>query len=161
MNLRLERLSSDDDSTIGSLFIDGRFMCATVEDEFRATKQVHETRIPAGVYGIKLRAEGGFHERYAAYYGKKFGADWHRGMLHLQQVPGFEYILIHTGNTDDDSSGCIIVGLTANLNAEGGGSVAQSRAAYEKLYPIVRDALLRGEQVSITIVDKDRLASAA
>lgn len=160
MNLRLERLSSDADSTVGNLYVDGRFICATVEDEFRATKQVHETRIPAGVYPIKLRAEGGFHERFAAHYGQKFGPGWHRGMLHLQQVPGFEYILIHTGNTDDDSSGCIIVGLTANLNPEGGGSVANSRAAYEKLYPIVRDALLRGDGVSIAVIDKDRLAHA-
>lgn len=152
MNLRLERLSSDGDSTIGSLFVDGKFICATVEDEFRADKLIHETRIPAGTYGIKLRAVGGFHERTLA----RYGADWHKGMLWLQNVPGFEFILIHTGNTDDDTSGCIIVGMTANVNADGGGSIANSRPAYEKLYPIVRDALLRGETVQISVVDKDR-----
>lgn len=152
MNLRLERLTADNDSTIGVLFVDGRFVCFTVEDEFRATKIAAETRIPAGVYDIKLRAVGGFHDRFLA----KFGASWHRGMLHLQNVPGFEYILIHTGNTDDDSEGCLIVGLGALTTRDGGGNLTGSVDAYQKLYPLVRDALLRGERVTITIVDRDR-----
>lgn len=157
MNLRLERLTADADSTIGALFLDGRFQCFTVEDEFRATKVARETRVPAGVYDVKLRAEGGFHQRFL----EKFGPTWHKGMLHLQHVPGFEYVLIHTGNTDDDTEGCVIVGLGANVTLEGGGGLANSVLAYQKFYPPVRDALLRGERVTLTIVDRDRLEAAA
>lgn len=152
MRLQLDRLSSDADSTIGNLYVDGAFFCVTCEDEYRLAKLAKETRIPAGVYTIRLRAEGGFHQRYLA----KFGPDFHKGMLHLQDVPGFEYILIHVGNTDEDTEGCILVGLTANLNEDGGGTIANSVAAYKKLYPVVRDALLRGDDVFISITDKDR-----
>lgn len=152
MKLVLERLTSDSDSTIGQIRADEKFACFTLEDEFRAAKVMHETRIPAGTYGLKLRAEGGFHEKYKA----KYGADWHKGMLHLQSVPGFEYVLIHTGNSDDDSSGCLLVGMTANVNEKGGGTVSGSNVAYASLYPKVRDALLRGEACTITIVDRDR-----
>lgn len=155
MRLRLERVSSDADSTIGHLFVDGRFICATVEDEFRRDKVAKETRIPAGTYRIKLRAIGGFHMRYQEFYDKVLGPGWHKGMLWLQDVPNFQYILIHKGNTDDDTEGCIIVGLTANVNPQGGGTVINSRPAYELLYPMVRDALLRGETVDIDVVDRD------
>lgn len=152
MNLTLIRTTSDADSTLGELLINGVRVCYTVEDEYRAKKQMHETRIPAGTYEIKLRTVGGFHNKFLA----KFGPNFHRGMLWLQDVPGFEFILIHTGNTDDDSSGCIIVGTSRVKNNSGGGTVSRSVEAYQNVYPGVRDALLRGEKVTITIEDRDR-----
>ena len=151
MKLNLKRTSSDSDSTLGVLSIGADVQCVTVEDEYRAQKMQHETRIPRGTYKIKLRTVGGFHDRYK----RKFG-DWHQGMLWLQDVPGFEYILIHTGNTDADSSGCIIVGARAIKNGKGGGTVTESVKAYEALYPKVRDAIIRGDDVTITIEDLDR-----
>lgn len=152
MKLTLKRMSSDSDSTLGILSIGADVQCVTVEDEYRAQKMMHETRIPRGTYKIKLRTVGGFHEKHL----KKYGADWHKGMLWLQEVPGFEYILIHSGNSDDDSSGCIIVGTRAIKNGKGGGTVTESVKAYQALYPKVRDAILRGEDVTISIEDHDR-----
>jgi hypothetical protein len=151
MNLRLERFISDDDTTISSIAVDTHWNCFGCEDEFRAVKVAKETRIPAGTYRIKLRAEGGFHERYLA----KFGPQFHKGMLWLQDVPNFQWVLIHIGNTDEDTEGCILVGATANT-VPGSLSIGNSLTAYQKLYPVVRDALLRGEAVQITVVDKDR-----
>lgn len=151
MNLRLERFISDDDTTLSMLYIDSRFACFGCEDEFRPIKVANETRTPAGTYRLKLRAEGGFHERYLA----KFGPQFHKGMLWLQDVPNFEWVLIHIGNTDEDTAGCLLVGATANA-VPGSLSIANSLMAYQKLYPPIRDALLRGEAVQITIVDKDR-----
>lgn len=151
MNLQLYRLISDDDTTISAFFIEGRFYAFGCEDEFRVVKLAKETRIPAGTYEIRLRTVGGFHEKYLA----KFGALFHKGMLWLQNVPGFEYVLIHIGNTDEDTEGCILVGATANT-VPGALSVSNSTAAYQKLYPVIRDALLRGERVHITITDRDR-----
>ena len=67
MKLEVLRISSQDDSTNGILFdvTEGRkFLCYTLEDEYRETKVMSETRIPAGTYKITLRKVGGFHGRY-------------------------------------------------------------------------------------------------
>ena len=107
MKLEVLRISSQEDSTNGILFdiTDGerKFLCYTIEDEFRADKVRGETRIPNGEYKLTLRTEGGFHNRYNAKYG-----DWHRGMIYVNDVPGFEWILWHTGNTDESTVGCLI-----------------------------------------------------
>ena len=156
MILEVLRISSQKDSTSGILFdiTDNKrkFLCYTVEDEYRATKVMHETRIPAGVYQLTLRSEGGFHSRYIL----KYGADWHRGMIYVNNVPGFEYILWHTGNTDESTSGCLILGdsQTSNL-VQADGFVGSSVNSYKKVYPIVRDAILSGEKVLVKYVDFD------
>src|SRR5688500_1725133 len=98
----LVRISSNTESTIGALFYgdlkSGEFRCFTREDQKQAVKVPRETRIPAGTYKIKLRAEGSMQAKYSELYG------WHRhGMLWLQDVPGFEWIYIHPGNTDADT----------------------------------------------------------
>jgi len=131
MKLTLERYYSTSDFTIGRLFIDGEFECYTLEDEFRSKKVMSETRIPAGTYEIKLRLFGGHHEKYA----KKF--PFHKGMLWLQNVPNFKDILIHIGNTDEDTAGCILVGKTADLIK---GFIGQSTVAYTELYHKVVNA---------------------
>src|SRR6056300_888421 len=114
MELEVLRFSSQKDSTNGILFdvTEGRkFLSYTLEDEYRKEKVAGETRIPAGTYKITLRTTGGFHGRYE----KKYGA-MHKGMLWVRDVPGFEYILIHTGNTDEHTSGCLLTGLTSDSN---------------------------------------------
>ena len=74
----------------------------------------------------------------------------HKGMLWLQDVPGFEYILIHTGNTDEHTSGCLIVGNTqADLDNGKDGFIGGSRDAYTKLYNKVAKQLLIGNPVTI------------
>ena len=89
MKLVVLRISSQNDSTNGLLMeedSDGRlhFLCYTLEDEHRENKISKETRIPAGTYDIKLRKEGGFHNRYAS----KYGSPFHKGMIWVQDVPG-------------------------------------------------------------------------
>jgi hypothetical protein len=75
-------------------------------------------------------------------------------MLELQDVPNFQYILIHTGNTDEHTAGCLLVGETQqDLDKGKDGFVGGSGDAYKKLYPKVRDALLAGEKVTIKYSD--------
>ena len=103
MKLEVLRISSESDSSSGLVFdvTNGRkFLCYSLEDEYRSEKVMHETRVPAGTYKILLRKEGGFHGRYT----KKYGS-MHKGMLHVQDVPNFKWILIHTGNTDEHTAG--------------------------------------------------------
>ena len=151
MKLRVVRYNSSDDFTLGMLLdeTNGKhFLCYTLEDEHRDEKVMHETRIPAGTYKITLRTVGGFHSRYA----KKYG-DMHKGMLWVRDVPGFEYILIHTGNTDEHTSGCLLVGNTSDTKGFVGGSVN----AYKKIYPAIAKALEDGKEVTITYENYDEV----
>ena len=145
MKLQVVRTQFGKDATNGLLFIDGKFECYTLEDQYQAVKVMHETCIPEGEYDIEFRKTGGFHTRYSAKYGNS-----HYGMLHLQDVPGFTYILIHSGNTDEHTSGCLIVGETQqDLDLGKDGFVGQSVKAYKAMYRKVANELLQGKKVSI------------
>jgi len=155
MKLEVLRFSSQTDSTSGLLFevtdIKRHFLCYTLEDERRALKVRGETRVPAGTYKIELRNEGGFHQRYTKKY-----PGIHRGMLHITDVPNFEYILIHTGNTDEHTAGCLIVGDAQENNLLlPDGFVGKSVNAYKRIYPSIAKAISQGEEVTITYIDYD------
>ena len=145
MKLTVVRHQFGTDATNGLLFINGIFECYTVEDQYQAVKVMHETCIPEGTYDIKFRTVGSFSERYKKKYGNA-----HYGMLHVQDVPNFTYILIHTGNTDEHTSGCLIVGETQqDLDISDDGFIGHSGKAYSKLYNKVSKDLLLGKSVSI------------
>lgn len=159
MKLEVLRISSQKDSTNGILFDttggQRKFLCYTLEDEYRPleAKVMGETRIPAGTYKITLRTVGGFHTRYGERYG-----DAHHGMLWVRNVPGFEYILIHSGNTDEHTAGCLLVGDSQNENiTKSNGFIGASRTAYERIYGPIADALKSGKQVTITYTDFDTI----
>lgn len=143
MELKVIRYNSQDDFTQGLLSINGEFECYTIEDEQRTVKVWGETAIPNGRYEIKLRLVGKFHDNYKNKF--KF---FHKGMLHVTNVPGFEYILIHIGNTDDDTAGCLLVGRSTSKSA-----IAESTIAYEIMYKKVIVAFEKGEKVFIEYVN--------
>lgn len=149
----VQRFSSQSDSTLGLLFdvTDGRkFLCYTLEDEARDTKVKGETRIPAGTYKLKLRAEGGYHQRYV----KKYGS-MHKGMIHVQDVPGFTYILWHTGNNDEHTMGCLLLGDTSQQNISKAGFIGASTDAYKRVYPDIAAAIQEHGIAEVTYVDFD------
>jgi len=159
MELEVIRISSGTDSTNGILLesieqgneIDGcwkqrKFLAYTLEDEQRDEKVFGETRIPDGTYKLGLRKEGGYHQKYS----KRF-SDIHIGMLHVLNVPNFEYILIHCGNTDEHTAGCLLVGDSQENNQiKKDGFIGKSSQAYKRIYPRIASALERGEEVKIT-----------
>jgi hypothetical protein len=155
MELTVKRLADNGDTTIGAFYINGVFACFTIEDEEqKGEKVMHETRVPNGTYSVGLRAEGGFHQRYGAKY-----PDIHKGMLCIHNAPGwkietdthnFQYILIHVGNTDEHTSGCLLL----NFGVDGANFVgSNSGNAYKAIYPIIANALESGEEVTITYKD--------
>ncbi len=151
MELEVLRFSSHSDSTLGMLFDvtnQREFICFTLEDEHRDKKIMHETRIPAGTYQLKLRTVGGFHERYKNKYGSM-----HKGMIHVQDVPGFEYILWHTGNNDDHTSGCLLLGDTSQQNITKAGFIGASTDAYKRVYPRIAEAIECGDEVKVEYKD--------
>jgi|TARA_R100001126_G_C4805487_1_gene139129 hypothetical protein len=153
MKLEVLRISSGPDSTSGIMFIvdedERSFVCYTLEDEHRNEKKYGETRIPAGTYKIKLRTEGGYHQKYS----KRFPSI-HRGMLHIIDVPNFEYILIHCGNTDEHTAGCLLVGDSQENNQlVSNGFIGKSTQAYKRIYPKIAEELLNNNEVLITYKD--------
>ena len=152
MELEVLRFSSQGDSTLGMLFdtTDNcrKFLCFTLEDEHRDVKVRSETRIPEGTYTLKLRKEGGFHNRYAYKYGLE-----HKGMIHVQDVPGFEYILWHTGNNDKHTAGCLLLGDTSQQNITKEGFIGSSTVAYKRVYPLIASAIESGEEVKVEYID--------
>ena len=154
MKLEVLRFSSGDETTMGALFDitrGRRFLAFTLEDEHRDAKVKGETCIPAGEYDLELRTVGGFHKRYLDRYGAM-----HKGMLWVRRVPGFSFILIHTGNTDDHTEGCLLVGDSAIQNVTEEGSIGASRTAYKRIYPPIARAISAGTQVTIRYTDFDR-----
>ena len=110
-----------------------------------------ETRIPAGTYKVILRTIGRIHNNYI----KRF-ADIHKGTLHVIDVPNFKYILIHCGNTDEHTAGCLLVGDSqTNNQVKKDGFIGSSTNAYKRVYPPIAEALECGEEVTITYVDFD------
>ena len=163
MKLKAVRFSSQEDSSSWLLFdaTNGMdFLCYTLEDERRKDKVMSETRVPAGVYSIKLRDEGGMTKRYAAKY-----KDMHKGMLCIHNAPDwkivtpdmtFQYVLIHVGNTDEHTAGCLIIGDTQENNVlKKDRFKGKSVQAYKRVYPLIVKALEAGEEVSIEYIDLD------
>ena len=147
MKIDVKRIYDDGDCTIGALYIDRKFECFTLEDEKREQKVHSETRIPEGSYCVGLRPVGGFHKRYSG----KFPTI-HKGMLQVLDVPGFEYVLIHIGNDDEDTAGCLLVGSDLGW-IDGQRAVVQSTRAYKRLYPKVLRAIESADVVEISYYD--------
>ena len=153
MKLEVIRFNKGVDSTNGILFDitddKRKFLCYTLEDESRVEKVYGETCIPEGEYKINFRREGGYHAKYS----KRF-SDIHMGMLEVCNVPNFKYILLHCGNTDEDTAGCLLVGDTQeNNNIKKNGFIGRSTAAYTRIYPDIADALRKREDVTIEYRD--------
>lgn len=150
MYLLALRYNSDVDHTNSVLLVDGKYECDGLEDEYRKIKVPGETRIKDGIYPIRFRKVGGFHQRYL----KRFGSYFHKGMLEICNVPNFKYVLIHILNTDKETDGCYGVGYANRNNANW---ICNSTIAYKKLYPKVRNALLRDEKVFIEFKTVDKI----
>ena len=77
-------------------------------------------------------------------------------LLHICDVPNFEYILIHTGNTDEHTAGCLLVGDSQENNVIiKDGFIGKSGNAYKRIYPAIAKAIELNEEVTITYIDHD------
>ena len=147
MKIDIYRYQHGLDSTLGLLFVNGIFRCYTCEDEYRSKKLAGETRIPDGTYPMVLRDEGTMIKRYQ----ERFFGERHPGMLWLLNVPDFEYVYIHIGNTEKDTDGCILVGNQPSNAKDNYGHIYDSASAYIALYREVLAAIDNNEKVTVTI----------
>lgn len=142
MEILLQRVAKKDKYTIGKLYINDQYFCDTLEDtdrgltqsmteqQIKSKKVYGETAIPTGTYRIVISYSNRFKKQ----------------MPLLLNVPGFSGIRIHTGNTEKDSLGCILVGKNKAV-----GKVLESRDTYNKLFSILQKA---NEKETIKIIIK-------
>jgi hypothetical protein len=149
MKIVLQRLKTVGEATLGTIAINDVFECFTLEDLPRDVKIAGATRIPAGTYRLTLQKYGTMHEKYAA----KFGA-WHRGMIHINDIPNFEGVHIHIGQRPIDTRGCPLVGTDYDDNADDP-HLIDSTGAYKAMYPKVADAIEAGD-VFIDVRDEEK-----
>lgn len=131
MKLTLQRKWLSDRATIGELFVNGAFFCFALEDHLRAlgVKVKGQTAIPAGSYQVVLTWSNRFQ----------------KVMPRLVNVPMFDGCLIHAGNTERDTAGCILVGRKHAEN-----QISDSRAAFVDLYNLLAATVVR-EKIGIEI----------
>ena len=153
MKLTLKRIAKKLDYTIGRLYVDGVYVCDTLEDRDRGLKDsmaeafiirkkiYGQTAIPTGTYHIDM-------DTYSPKFGNRVWARNYRGRIpRLLSVKGYSGVLIHVGNTAKDTEGCILVGKNKVV-----GKVLESTAAFRDLMDkYLVPAHIREEEITITI----------
>lgn len=141
MELLVKRTTFTEESTVGELYVNGKFECYVIEDKDRGLtkdmplatieqKKVYgKTAIPKGRYEVAIT----------------FSNHFQKYLPLLLGVPGYEGIRIHSGNTAADSLGCILPGKIKGKNV-----VQQSRPAFEALFSKLK-AVEKKEKIFITI----------
>lgn len=156
MNLNLKRKNFADTYTLGNLFVNGEYFCDTLEDkdrglmdsmsleEIKSKKVYGQTAIPKGTYEITLDVVSPKFSKYPFYM------EVCKGKLpRLQNVKGFEGILIHVGegaNGANLTKGCILVGKNTIK-----GGLTESKETFKKLYSLLQDSKNKGEKLTIKI----------
>ncbi len=148
MKLLLKRIALRDTYTIGKLYVDNHYFCDTLEDKVRDLnkdgdlndagegKVAGQTAIPYGTYKVTMDVQSPKFSQRASYA-------WCKGYLpRLLNVPQFDGIMIHSGNTADHSSGCILCGENKVK-----GKVINSMNTLKRLVGILKGA----DDITITI----------
>ena len=136
--------------TLSTIHLPGGEKFYSLENGVRVPKVPKETRIPAGMYEVLFRHEGGFFERYS----KVFNGN--HPMLWLQDVPDFEWVYYHIGNYNRDTDGCILTGNGYQINdtqVKTTVMVTGSKEGYTQFYGLVSEQLKKGVQVYTNIID--------
>lgn len=149
MRLELTRIYKGRDYTIGRLYVDGVYLCDTLEDtdrglssamtsaEIKAIKVFGKTAIPRGMYFVDMQT-------VSPRFRLRKWAKAHGGRVpRLHGVRGFDGVLIHPGNTAADTDGCILVGYN-----KAKGKVLDSVTAYERLFALLDAA---PELITLTV----------
>lgn len=154
--IEVVRQKSKPDWTRSSFYFDGLAAGVGIEDEKRAVKIKGETRIDNGVYVMGLR----FSPKFSGSYYRDDAGEIIRAnkrttealkrryhttheLIWVKDVPNFEYILWHWGNTDDQTNGCYLVGSSFGMLGDQEG-IYSSRKKYEEIYPEIWRSIRKG-----------------
>lgn len=149
VQLQLLRYSDDGETTLGLLHVNGTFYCYTLEDTYQETKIAGQTRIPAGIYSIAWRKE--LTELTQTYQNRY--PDWFTYHLHIQKVPEFSAIYLHSGGDHTQTEGCILVSDSLSATDKQA-FLTNSRTTFERLYKYLEAQLEVGKTIQIEIRDE-------
>ena len=149
MEIRVRRIALRDTYTIGKMYIDGEYFCDCCEDKVRdldnEVKVPNQTAIPYGTYEITLDVQSSKYSNFKKY---PWAKEYNGYLPRLTNVPLFLGVLIHPGNSEQDTSGCLLVGENKVV-----GKVINSQATFNRLmHEYLLPAKNRGEKINITIV---------
>ena len=142
------------DYRMSKLYINGQYFCDVIEDrdrgltstmsieEIKKKKKAGDTAIPTGTYKVRMDIPSPRFSKSNWYIKNCNGAK----MPRLKDVPGYDGVLVHCGNTAKDTEGCILVGKN-----DVKGMVTKSKDYFLKLYNIMYTAYKKGENIEITI----------
>lgn len=152
MKILLKRIYKKEKYTIGNLYINNVFFCNTLEDtdrgltsqmsleEIKSKKIYGETAIPTGTYSINMNT-------VSPKFKDRAWAKPYKGILpRLENVKGYEGVLIHVGNNQEATSGCLLVGENKIK-----GKVINSTATFYELMTVLLKAKSAGESIELTI----------
>ena len=158
MKITVERTFRGPKYTIGHLYIDGKYFCDTLEDpdrgltqemslqEIKKIKVKGDTCIPYGKYEVSMNIVSFKYSNIARF---PYAAIARGKMPRVMNVKGFDGILIHAGNTQKDTEGCLLVGLNKVK-----GQVVQSQLTWQKFYYLLRQAADKKEKITIEYIKK-------
>lgn len=141
MKLLLDRIYKGQSYTIGKLYVDGEYICDTLEDadrglsdsmsleEINKNKKYGITAIPTGCYKVNMNVVS------PKFKSRSWAKPYDGKLPRLQNVKGFDGVLIHVGNTSEDTLGCILVGENKVK-----GQVINSTSTFNKLMNILLKA---------------------
>lgn len=132
MKLIVKRFQKSAISTKGELWIDDQPYCYTLEPPVREDGEKPRA-IPLGTYGVTIRTSPRFK----------------RLMPHVEDVPGFEGILIHVGNYAHDTEGCLLVGENSLPGFPD--FIGESRKVFD---PLFRKLLEAEEPITISYIEE-------
>lgn len=135
MEIKIKRITLADEYTVGNMFIDGNYICDTLEDKVRPITSIKDkvygrTAIPAGTYTVVM----------------DYSSHFKCLLPHILDVPFFSGIRIHSGNEVEDTNGCILVGTYYR-----GGYITNSKDALKKVVDLISKAINSGQKITITI----------
>lgn len=140
MELRVKRVALKSDYTIGRLYVNGEFFSDTLEDAVRDTKIYGKTAIPCGTYKITMDVVS------PKFKDRSWAKPYDGKLPRLIDVPNYEGVLIHVGNTAEDTSGCLLVGQ----NRAVGRLVNSTQTFMSLMEKHLIPAKNRGEEITIT-----------
>lgn len=147
LRLELVRSTFGETTVTGDLYVDGEWQCFTLEDRVRPdpnlltpaneAKVSGETAIPDSTYQVVITPSPRFKRRLPL----------------LVNVPGFDGIRIHPGNSHRDTEGCILVGEGVNQFSQEP-MLTKSVSAFNALFDLMEEAIEAGESITVTVRNK-------
>ena len=143
MKIVVRRIAKKESYTIGRLYVDEQYVCDTLEDAVRDVKIKNYTAIPEGVYKVAMGIRSPKYSQPKYTWAKKYNGELPR----LLDVPKYDGVLIHVGNSNKDTSGCILVGRNTIV----GKLTESTKTFYNLMDKWLIPAMKRCESITIEI----------